>query len=87
MKPIRVEVKIILGDGSEQTIAVDNAELSLNQGTREITREALQDWREIQLDGTVTIHITGLRSEKQSTYRNVQPPTSTPPSPAPIKRG
>jgi hypothetical protein len=53
-------VRITFDDGSEATFNLEDAAIQMKNGTRDVTPKD-GPWREIELDGSVTIHITGRR--------------------------
>jgi hypothetical protein len=56
-----VIVRITFDDGSEATFNLEDAAIQMKNGIRDVMRKEPGPWREIELDGRVTIHITGRR--------------------------
>lgn len=58
-------VRITLDDGSQHTFNLEDVEIQLKNGIKDVPpiEPGGQAWREIELDGYVTIHITGRRAK------------------------
>jgi hypothetical protein len=55
-----VQITYFLEDGSKHTMSIVDAKVDLTRGIREQPiREALQQWREFEHDGKISVRIAG----------------------------